>query len=42
MEKKFEVSEQKFAQVRAVHYLCNVMHCAKFSFWLKISKNEEK
>ena len=35
MEKKFEVSEQNFTEVKAVHYLCSVMQCANFSFMVK-------
>jgi len=35
MEKKSEVSEQNFAEGKAVHYLCSVMQCTKLSFMIK-------
>jgi len=35
MEKKFEISEQNFTEVKAVHYLCSVIQCEKFSFMVK-------
>jgi len=34
-EKKFEVSEQNFTEVKAIHYLCSVEQCVKLSFMIK-------
>jgi len=31
MEKRFEASKQNFAVDKAVHYLCSIMKCAKWS-----------
>jgi len=35
MKKKFEVSEQRFTERKALHYLCSVMQGAKLSFMIK-------
>jgi len=35
MEKDSKVSEQNFAEGKAVHYLCSVMQCVKLSFMIK-------
>jgi len=35
MEKKTEISEQNFTESKAVHYLCSIMQCVKFSFMIK-------
>jgi len=35
MKKKFEASEQNFAEGKAVHYLYSVMKCGKLSFRIK-------
>ena len=39
MGKRFEASEQNFAEDKAIHSLCSVMKCAKLSF---MSKNFKK
>jgi len=35
MEKKYKVSEQNFAEGKAIHYLCSIEHCVKLSFMIK-------
>jgi len=35
MEKKSQVSEQNFTEGKALHYLCSVVQCVKFSFMIK-------
>jgi len=36
MEKKSQVSEQNFAEGKALHYSCSVVQCVKLSFVIKI------
>jgi len=35
MEKKSEVSEHNFTEVKAVHYLCSIEQCVKLSFMIR-------
>jgi len=35
MENKLEVSEQNFSEGKAVHYLFNVVQCAKLGFMIR-------
>jgi len=35
MEKKSEVSQQNYAEGKAIHYFCSVMQCVKFNFMIK-------
>jgi len=35
MEKKSQVSEQNFAEGKALYYLCSVVQCVKLSFMIK-------